>query len=530
VARNESVEVVRNLAGLDLLSDASQMEPNRFRRLKNFYPPRGKLRTLAKRLGSAKYNATAIPSASAIDNMLRAWSSDGVKALLVAATLGANDEIHIGDDTAGTFAQVTGGSALPAGKRWFFKNWPLLGKAYAACGDGTVPIQIIATPFTTKADMTIGAGATDARFGQFLEVFFSSLISARTPSNPNYIYYFNVALDDTIGATQFWRIAEPVTALAKNTYGSESNSLREQLLAWGAGSMWVVSGDPASATIEEVGRVGNLSPKATVSTPFGTIFLGVEPGGLRNVFMVDADPHLPRRIGNRIIPALAQIPAAQLKNATATFHDGFYKLSVASAGGATNTEQYWADFMPMLLNSPGEEAVPEWFGPMMNLALKSFVVFDGPEDAGELRGGDNAAGTVWKLNEDDSYADGGTLIDGEAHTKEFDEGDPLREKVWNGFTFGFLQQDTGVLSLLAVVDGGRTQAAKTLTWESSGALWDSAEWDTDLWGGEAFTEAAVNLDTRLVGRNCQLQLRHALEADFQLRDFGRKARIIRRML
>ena len=530
MARNESVEVVQNLAGLDLLSDPTRMEPNRFRRLKNFAPPRDQLGALAKRLGSAKYNATAISSASAIDNMLRAWSSDGVKALLVAATLGANDQIHIGDDLAGTFTQVTGGSSLPAGAKWFFKNWPLLGKAYAASGDGTVPIQIIATPFTTKADMTIGAGATDARYGQFLEVFFSRLVSAKTPTNPNYIYYFNVAVDDTIGSTQFWRIAEPVTALAKNTYGSESNSLREQLVAWGSGSMWVVSADPSSGTIEEVAKIGCLSPKTAVNTPFGLVFLGVEPGGLRNVFMIDADPHLPRRIGNLITPALQNIPAAQLINATATFHNGFYKLSVATGGGATNTEQYWADFMPMLLNRPGEEAVPEWYGPMMNLALKSFVVFDGPGDSGQLRGGDNTAGTVWKLNETATFNDGGTLIDGEIHTKSFNEGDPLRQKIWNGFTFGFLQEDTGVLSVLAVVDAGRTQVAKTLSWTASGSLWDSAVFDTDLWGGEAFTEDVVNLDTRLVGRILQLQLRHALETDFQLRDFGRKAKVLRRML
>ena len=40
------------LKGIDLFSDATQIDPQRFRRLQNFYPPRSAAHILAKRLGS----------------------------------------------------------------------------------------------------------------------------------------------------------------------------------------------------------------------------------------------------------------------------------------------------------------------------------------------------------------------------------------------------------------------------------------------------------------------------------------------
>lgn len=521
--RNEGVEVVRNFLGLDLQEDATAIAPNRFRKLENYQPFRGSGRVLGKRLGSAKYNASAISSASGIDNGLRAWLADGTKKLVVAATVATNDVLAVGDDALGTFTAITGGSALPTGAVWSFVNWPLLGEAYALSGDGTCPIQILGTSFTTKADMAIGAGATDARFGKFGAIFFARLVTARTPTNPAYVYYFNVANSGTIGATQFWRHREPVTGLGKNTFGTTTDSLNEVLIVFGANTMGYVPGDPSSAVLQQGPHIGCLSPKTIVDTPIGLMFLGSD----WNVYLVGADPRFPKKVGTRIYPRLSTVLRTQLPDACAVYHDGFYKLSVAAGGGTTNTEQYWGDVLSVVDGATDEI---EWYGPATNLALRCFILFDAPADALELRGGSDTVGTIWKLAQSESYVDGSDTIVGKIHTKEFNEDDPLRDKIWNGFTFGYLKSATGSLSLDIVRDSGRAFTSETLSWTQSGALWDDAQWDEDLWAGEEYVEEAVNPDERLVGKTVQLQMTHSTASDWRIRDFGRKAKTIRRML
>ena len=92
--QREHVMLVTGLKGVDRFADPTQIDPQRFQRLQNFYPPRTAARILAKRLGSTKYNAAAITGATKIDNMVRAWNAAGTKALIVAATKAGNDELH----------------------------------------------------------------------------------------------------------------------------------------------------------------------------------------------------------------------------------------------------------------------------------------------------------------------------------------------------------------------------------------------------------------------------------------------------
>lgn len=524
----ERVKIVTGLKGIDLFSDPSQIDAQRFRRLQNFYPPRTAAHILAKRLGSAKFNAAAITGATRIDNMVRAWKSDGTKKLIVAANKAGADELHVADDIAGTFAQITGGSALPTNKRWSFVNWPLLGKVYAFCGDGTVPIQI-SSDFATKSDMAAPApNLPDARFGLFGTIFYTRLITARTPSNPNYYYLFDVASDTAItNASQFGRIYEPITAIGKNTYATSGSSLQEMLMIFGAHSTWYVAGDPTTTAPQEASHVmGCKSPKTFRNTPAGAMFLGSDRDGTNNVYMLNADPKLPQKVGIRIFPALQQIPSTQLINAAAEYHNGFYKIRFAAPGGATNTEEYWADLLPLVLGLPDAEV--EWYGPMPNLALASLLVLDGPDDGG-IYGGDNAAGTVWKLEQATSYVDGALPIAGQIFSPEWTEGDPLREKIWPGFSFGYLRAADGQLQVDIVVNAGQARYSKNFAWVVSGDQWDVAQWDVGQWAGGFFQEDFLDWDARIVGHSLQMQITHAQPTDFQIRDYGRRYVVIPRL-
>lgn len=520
--RNEKVETVAGLLGVDLLADATQIDPRRFRSLQNYYPPRGSLRVLGKRNGSTKYNASAIAGATRVDNAVRAWKADGTKKLIVAINHAAADEYHVGDDSAGTFAKIAGGTDPATGSKHFFVNFPLVGKCYLLSG-GVIQVT---TDFAAKADLVVGAGATDAKNGQFGAVFFSRLVTARTATNPAYVYFFDVAAE-TIPANNFYRISEPVTALGKNTFGTQGNALREMLMVFGAHSTWYVAGgDPGAATaptIEQAsGVVGCKSPKSFANTPIGAVFLGSD----KMVYLVRSDPREPDKIGTKIYPQLYAIPEAQLIDACACYHDGFYKLAFAASGGTTNTIEWWADLLPVIF---GQTQEVEWYGPMVNLASSCFVVQDGPDDALERLAGDDATGTVWRRDVASRWTDNTTPVRGQIVSPEFVEDDPLRRKIWNGFAFGALKDAAGVAQITVTTDSGATAQSKTYTWENPGAKWDQMLWDVDPWGAVAFVEDVLNWDHRVTGLSVQVQIDHGTPADWRLRDYTRKVKTIRRM-
>lgn len=517
--RNERVVTVDGFAGVNLEGDPTSIEDNQFRRLQNYYPPRGARYVLAKRQGSVKYNASAVSGVTRFDNAVRAWKMDGTKKLIAAGARAGNDVLYVGDDNAGTFAAITGGTALPAGAKHHFVNWPLIGKLYCLTGDGAVPIQIT-SDFATKSDLVIGAGATDARFGAHGTIFDTRLITANTPTNRNYIYWFDVAAE-TISASSFWRISEPVTAIGKNTFSTADQSLREVLVVWGSHTMWRVITPANTNSIEQISRVvGCKSPKTVINTPIGLMFLGSD----RMVYLMQSEGD-PAKVGLAIYPELTAIPEAQLIDAAATYHNGFYKLSFAPSGGTTNTLQYWADVLRVQLG----EARLNWYGPMTGLALSCLVAQEGPDDPLDLVAGDDTTGTVWKLDQADTWVDHLTAITGQIFTKEFSEGDRLREKIWNGFGFGYLKQDSGTVSVSASIDAGRTSASDTLSWTGSGSLWDTMVWDVDEWAGDSYQEDVLNWPQRVVGRTVQIQLEHATPVDWRLRDFTRKPKTIPRM-
>jgi hypothetical protein len=628
---------VNDFGGVDLESDAKRVAPNRFRKLRNYYPPRGKRRILGKRYGSSLYNATPVASVTHVDGLIRGWHNDNTKALLAMMNLPAGDDILAGNDGAGTFASLTfaalaapggaltpvvggagnvtagthsyvytnvsvngetlpgpasaqitaagggsavnlsaiaigpagttqrgvyrrvagdagayklvqyiadnvttsitdnvpdgslgaaapsvnttAGAALPAGKRWQARNWPLLGATYFACGDAAAPIQRT-KDFLSRSSLIAGA-IPDAIFGAFVELYFTRLVTAGTPANPNFFYYYDVGSDTSIQPENFGRISEPVTAVGKNAFSTADNSLQEQLLLWGAHSMWSVNGDPTQNGVQQISRViGCKSPKTVVNTPIGLMFLGSD----RQIYLCRSAGE-PERVGNRIRADLLVIAETQLANATACYHNGFYKLSFAGDGGAGNTTQYWADLDPVLTGSPEIE----WYGPHDGQVIGCFCVEDGPSDALPLVGGADNAGTVYKLDQAGLFADLGVAIQGEWWTKEFDEDETLRQKIWPGLGIGYLKTNAGAATITAVLDAGASLKVATLTWGASGALWDVALWDVDLWGGDQFVEDVVNYGDRVVGTTIQWRALHTTAADWQIRDFTRKARVIGRL-
>src|SRR5574340_1003213 len=120
---------------------------------------------------------------------------------------------------------------------------------------------------------------------------------------------------------------------------------------------------------------------------------------------------------------------------------------------------------------------------MTGLTLRAMCVEDGPDDALPLVGGSDTTGTVYELDQASLYTDDGTTITGQIFSPEHTEGDPLRQKLWPGFTFGYLKNSNGQLQVDIVTDAGAARVSKTFSWTVAAALWDVAQWDVDSWGG-----------------------------------------------
>src|SRR3990167_4809097 len=177
--RKEKPVQITNLAGglREDLTDA-EIKPSQWRRLYNMmYDYDG---TLISRTGTSKYNATAITGATSIDNMFRFYRS-GANTLVVSINHATNNKIYKGDDSAGTFAKITGGTGLTANLPINFitaKDNTLL------LSNGTQTIQSFTTG-TTKADLVF---SDNNRKGKFLAIADERLHVAGDPNAPNTMY------------------------------------------------------------------------------------------------------------------------------------------------------------------------------------------------------------------------------------------------------------------------------------------------------------------------------------------------------
>ena len=137
-------------------------------------------------------------------------------------------------------------------------------------------------------------------------------------------------------------------------------------------------------------RVGCDAPLTMKWTPAGTIWLGAD----KQVYILPFDSLTPIPIGQKITSAgnikedgLESIPSSQTKNASAVYHDGFYKLSVASTGATTNDRQWWLDIAR--LSRDKNKYWGPWYGPMKGMTFHGQTVLSGPGDNSEWYAGES---------------------------------------------------------------------------------------------------------------------------------------------
>ena len=196
--------------------------------------------------------------------------------------------------------------------------------------------------------------------------------------------------------------------------------LKAKVLLAGTDGMYLFSGKdlrtPATTgdyKIESLAiRVGCDAPLTMKWTPAGTIWLGAD----KQVYILPFDSLTPIPIGQKITSAgnikedgLESIPSSQTKNASAVYHDGFYKLSVASTGATTNDRQWWLDIAR--LSRDKNKYWGPWYGPMKGMTFHGQTVLSGPGDNSEWYAGESGNnGYVYEASQDGTYSDNGVAM------------------------------------------------------------------------------------------------------------------------
>lgn len=281
---------------------------------------------------------------------------------------------------------------------------------------GTGAIESLVSDESDATNITIAHIATPRKVIQFLP--YQDRLLCIDKNRPGEITWSGT-YDVTTWETRANVGVRPDTQLFGMSYHSSSNvnaGYEAKILLAGANGMYLFSASDLRVpfttgdyTIYPLATsVGCNAPRTMVWTPHGTMYLGID----RQVYLLPFNSNTPVPISDKIrsnrveIEGIEQIPKAQTKNACATYHDGFYMLSVTKKNETINSNQWWLD-VNRLFQDDNKQWGP-WYGPITGQNISAFFVQSGPGDAGELMAGEADASTgsfIYQINDIDSNAD-----------------------------------------------------------------------------------------------------------------------------
>lgn len=252
-------------------------------------------------------------------------------------------------------------------------------------------------------------------------------------------------------------------------------------------SSYLVVGEPDQTTggtsSLEINRMsvaaGCASPWTIVSTPYGVIWAGLD-----DVWMFRAGQN-PYPIGTKLRPALERTPRDLGYKLSASYFNGFYRLALFGEAQVTIDrtsrvlDQWWVD---LRRGAPNDADNATWWGPQQfeftdstSSTTGGFNVVardDRPGSVAALYGLEFAVGSdeqntlaIIKYDTDNSYDNSispSTLIPYDLDltikpdliTKEYDLGDPMVQKIYDGMEANVWASQSGRLLAQGVLDGG----------------------------------------------------------------------------
>jgi len=280
------------------------------------------------------------------------------------------------------------------------------------------------------------------------------------------------------------------------------------------------SGTPDYVLAPLAYSVGCNAPRTMIWTPLGTMWLGID----RQVYMLPFASATPIPVGNKITSVIRgeegieKIPAAQLANACAVYHDGFYKLSVARDGQTTNNAQWWLDVTRMHKDENAHHG--PWFGPMLGQTINVFAKQAGAGDVGELLAGESSAkGYVYEVGDDNTFSD---IDPSDASAKAIQV---FYQTFYNDLTgnphlakdIHFIEAE--LLDVLGTVNidfediTGTIKSGDSFGLSGNAIFWDDAFWGEEDWSNSAPTRQKVEIDPVIQTRRLSILVKHNSSVD-----------------
>jgi len=405
---------------------------------------------LQKRKGMTKRSPNQPNGNNPIVDIHRRYSKTDLKQLLVAS----GGSIYSLDEATGTYTLIKSGFSSRIRMTTYGPTERVLiadGLNIAQSWDGTTISEFTGPPsgvieFVTHRDRLFA-------HGQNTTISYSDNLDIDTWSSAS----LSLVTDDPF-----------ITKMIVHTQSIADSSVVAQLLIFTANTIWTITGvdftNLSDIVLHELtGQVGTNSPNTVVKTPKGIMFFGREQGR-NDVFLVIGEGLGARvvSIGQNIRRELQGIPSSGMDEMTATYFDGYYRLSIRDNSNLNNKKEWWLKLDDINLSNIA------WYGPMeRSIGMQSLLPLSGINDDNILLGG-GEDGYLYHL--DQTLDDDGIVIPVDIQTGFFDFGSFSQEKRIKQL-YLLMQASSGSVDLSLNIDFSDrvNESKKTITLTTGGA-------------------------------------------------------------
>lgn len=474
---------------------------------------------LAKRGGQSLITSTEVVASKPVKGLHKYYKADGTSQLLAAA--GTTVKYLNGASWSDV---VTG---LTDSQEVHMSTWGGVDKVYISNGADEL------YSWDGSSAVTLSGGNIPSSIIQTLP--YQDRLLAIDETNPGTLTWSDSFSDTAANwVTAASTKVKPDTKLYGMIHHSVNNvsaGIETKVLLAGANGMHLFSGTdlrtPATTgdyTIYSLGtNVGCESPRTMAWTPRGTMWLGID----KQVYILPFDSATPVAVGSKIqseqgdVTGIENIPAGQLANASAVFHDGFYKLSITKSGGAYNSEQWWLDVNRLKVDE--DEYFSPWYGPMVGQTLGPMIVLSGTGDVGQHYAGEGQSlGYVYEVSKSTQRSDidatTATASEISVSWKTFFH--PLSNSAFRKqvevIEAEFLDTDDSVAASFNDITG-LLRSATNFQLLSSIVTWGSELWGYGPWNDFGRTRKTLELDPTIYPRRLSITLTNSSsDNDFKI--------------
>lgn len=437
---------------------------------------------LEKRAGSAKYNSSVIEADKPVHSLFRYYKSAAVFKEMLAC---CDDGLYKGNDSTGVWTEI-GSSALSVDDDCSFAIWQDICYIF----NGTVQKQYNGTNLTNVA------GTPPA--GRYVVFRKDRLYVAGVDANPNILYYCET------GDPTTWNTGSNFIQIRSNDGDKITGilPLGDNLVIYKNNSVWLLAGTSDSDFfLTQVSQnIGCMAPKTLIGDKQLHYFLH-----RMGVYAFNGADTV--KISSKIDPTVNTSPT-HLVNAAATLYNERYWLSFTESGQTENLK---------VLVFDTRHGFGGW-SLFEGLAIKSFALWDGAADEGQLYAGDSGTGFVWQLNT--GADDGGSSIESAYQSKNFTLGNSV---VYKTVDYAHVAAENSSVILNVTVSGDHGQSLSLpLGYSLQGAgvsLWDVAIFDIDI-----FSSAAINTFQKsvnaVIGRGMSIAFQETGQAAYTISGLG----------